>query len=589
MMKMDKIYKAIQHTKQLFALVALLCIPAMVSAFTVQQDGLTYTSFKSNGTTQVSVKLSDFTKTSVEIPATIEHEGKSYAVTKIEDCGFTQYLGDTSPLMDVENEYSYNCDNEQVSVDLTGYYNGTLEKVTFVQPSNIQRIGAKAFEGCVGLKTFTIPNSVTDLGTEAETTDQPGRAFFACTNLTQVLFQTKDDGTVDLTIIPDQTFATCYRLAGIEIPEGVTEIKPYAFQFNFALTSIKLPNTLTTIGAHFLCDASSLQTLTIPASVTYINGAFLHGCESLKTVYLLGSPGVLSDVVEGQDAVSPFTANPTNYCKGYVQNCKFYVSSEYYDTYTTQTGWKDVHKPNNQHDNEYVKIENTRVFTGGRWVTAIFPHEVESKTEAFGEGTMAAEMISAVPTAQDKTLYHVTFKLLPGDEIPENTPLMFYPATTTTYKLFEANEIEDQNFKAKMTEKFTERVTATDGAIVSMIGLYSPLPLAYLDFYFMRNSKKSAEQNKDVYEFYRVPSGAAITLGAFRCYWQIKVDNVLSEAKGFTFEYDESGLTGISDISTKQPEASQTAYTIDGRCVNTSTESLPKGLYIIGGKKIVVK
>lgn len=574
-----------------------MCVPVVASAWSVERDGLTYTSFRSDHSTYVSVKLSNFTKTDVTIPATITYDNQTYKVTKIEDMGFTQEVitdmvwddntqtytswKGSSPLWGMTNEYG--CNNKSKLFPTT-LYNGTLKSVTFEQPSNVTRIGCKAFEGCVGLTSFTVPNSVTDLGTTSESDGQVGRAFYACINLSEFHFQTKEDGTIGITVIPDETFSTCYKLAGIEIPEGVTEIKPRAFQFNFSLTSIKLPNTLTIIGSHFLCDASSLQTLTIPSSVTMIDGAFLHGCESLKTVYLLGSPSALTNVVVGETGVSPFTANPTNYCRNRVSYCDFYVSSENYGDYTTATGWKDVYQGEGKERNEdnhcrYVKIDNTRKFDAGRWVTAIFPHEVANMETTFGGGTKAAKMIKAEPTADDRTLYHVTFQLLSGKTIPAATPLMFNPVNPTNYKLYEANELENADFKADMTKAFTEKVTATDGAIVSMIGLYTPQALSYLDFYFMSN------------KFYRVPQAGGITLGAYRCYWQIKTDGVLSSnAKVFSFDFDDSNVTGISDITAKNTEEATTkVYTIDGRRVGMSVNSLPKGLYIMGGKKVLVK
>ena len=72
----------------------------------------------------------------------------------------------------------------------------------------------------------------------------------------------------------------------IVIPEGVTEIAEYVFQFK-PVTSLKLPSTLKIIGRHaFSLLDGSMSTVTIPASVTKIGeGAFRgNGGGSLKEI-----------------------------------------------------------------------------------------------------------------------------------------------------------------------------------------------------------------------------------------------------------------------------------------------------------------
>jgi hypothetical protein len=81
-------------------------------------------------------------------------------------------------------------------------------------------IASFAFSGCSGLKSVTIPESVTEIGNYA----------FGCSGLTS-----------------------------IAIPEGVTEIGHDAFRGCENLTSITLPKSLLTqIGDEFFDDCSSL-------------------------------------------------------------------------------------------------------------------------------------------------------------------------------------------------------------------------------------------------------------------------------------------------------------------------------------------
>lgn len=53
-----------------------------------------------------------------------------------------------------------------------------------------------------------------------------------------------------------------------------------------------------------------------------------------------------------------------------------------------------------------------------------------------------------------------------------------------------------------------------------------------------------------------------------------------------SFEYqEETAITSIKDYT------HQTAhiYTVDGRTVNTTADKLPKGIYIVNGKKVFIK
>ena len=52
--------------------------------------------------------------------------------------------------------------------------------------------------------------------------------------------------------------------------------------------------------------------------------------------------------------------------------------------------------------------------------------------------------------------------------------------------------------------------------------------------------------------------------------------------------YDGGGQTAITEVKTGG-EAATRVYTISGQYVGTSTEGLARGLYIVGGKKIVIQ
>ena len=76
------------------------------------------------------------------------------------------------------------------------------------------------------------------------------------------------------------------------------------------------------------------------------------------------------------------------------------------------------------------------------------------------------------------------------------------------------------------------------------------------------------------------------TAAPFRGYIQPK-NNAPSNAKYFVVLMEDE-TTGIDDLQQdKAQNGAQRIYTLDGRYVGTSFDTLPNGIYVIKGKKIV--
>ena len=91
----------------------------------------------------------------------------------------------------------------------------------------------------------------------------------------------------DLTI--EGTTVTGYTGKGgaVVIPEGITAIKPVAFEGKTAITSISLPNSLTTIGYRAFYNCKGITSITIPSSVREIGFdafAMMLGSNTATTV-----------------------------------------------------------------------------------------------------------------------------------------------------------------------------------------------------------------------------------------------------------------------------------------------------------------
>ena len=98
---------------------------------------------------------------------------------------------------------------------------------------SVTSIEYRAFYGCKGLTSVTIPNSVTSIG---------NYAFENCTGLTNITIPNS------ITSMGICVFYNCTGLTSITIPNSVTTIRSDAFRGCTGLTSVEIPNSVTSIG-----------------------------------------------------------------------------------------------------------------------------------------------------------------------------------------------------------------------------------------------------------------------------------------------------------------------------------------------------
>ena len=129
-----------------------------------------------------------------------------------------------------------------VQIDVTsGYTFNTIGKHTVGYTlSDKTKIGVGAFDGCSGLTSVKIIDSVTTIG--------------------------------------DGSFYGCSGLTSVKMPSSVISIEKSAFNGCRNLTSLNLGSSLTTIGTASFQNCQSLTSLTIPSSVTSIGDDVFFNC-----------------------------------------------------------------------------------------------------------------------------------------------------------------------------------------------------------------------------------------------------------------------------------------------------------------------
>lgn len=217
----------------------------------------------------------------------------------------------------------YNCNsllaiNTEHLTELAEHALDTCSALTVLEfGEGLSSIGFGALEGCVGLRTLTLPfvggsvNENTYLGyifgaavydfakgyyptyltavTLLSTCKTLGNyAFYECETLTEM------ELPETLTSIGIRAFDGCIRLTDITLPDGVTSIGDNAFFGCISLESVAFgaSSKLTKIGINAFYDCTALTEITLPQSLKSLPASCFAGCLLLKEIDLGGVTAV---------------------------------------------------------------------------------------------------------------------------------------------------------------------------------------------------------------------------------------------------------------------------------------------------------
>lgn len=183
-----------------------------------------------------------------------------------------------------DNEGFVNIPEAITTISPATFY-GCTSFTSIIIPDSVTVIGDEAFRGCEGLTSVTIPDSVTSIGYDA---------FHFCVNLASV-YITAIATWCNIDFARAGANPLCYAenlylngelVTDLVIPEGVTNIKNYAFCNYESLKSVTIGNSVTTIGVSVFDDCTSLTSVEIGDSVTSIGTHAFSGCSSLESITL---------------------------------------------------------------------------------------------------------------------------------------------------------------------------------------------------------------------------------------------------------------------------------------------------------------
>lgn len=267
--------------KTLFMFVAFLVATSMYAYdFTFRSGDYLYGA-TSDSTVEVAQDASYSSLTAVDIPATVERNGKTYTVTTIADeafryCSKLAAIAIPTTLVEIGNDAFYgtawynNQPTGLVYIDYILYkYKGTMPNGMAVAiKKGTTSISPTAFDGCEGLAGVILPNTLKFIGYAA--------------------------------------FRNCASLTEISFPTSLTKIDNFAFDGCRALTSITLPESITRVGYRAFNDCSELTE--VITSAKYFEDKVFYGCTKLTSI----------------------TWNASQY-KLYCYNCGFENSAPFYD------------------------------------------------------------------------------------------------------------------------------------------------------------------------------------------------------------------------------------------------------------------
>lgn len=553
--------------------------------------------------------------TSVTIPS---------SVTSIGSSAFEGCIGLTSVhISDIAAWCNIQFKNNPLAFAHHLYLNG-IETTDLVIPDDVTSISNRAFYECSGLTSVFIGNNVTTVG-EA--------AFWGCSSLSSVTFSD------NLTSIGTFAFYNCSALSSLAIPNSVNTIDRYAFDGCSGLTNIAISNGIAIISEGVFYGCSSLTSVTLPNQLSTIRSGAFSGCSLVESITIPATVEVIyQNAFQNCTSLQTINAQPTIPPFIYTNTFPNYditvnVPSGSIEAYQADNVWGNFTTLNDGSVSYQVAItadihgkatyggqdvRNTTtafdVQEGGNaaiTITADAGYQIATATingedvmSSIVNGVLTISNIVANKTVEvtfSRTSDHTTITIgsagmatyCPMDDVDFSTVsgLKAYTATGYDHGTLTVSRVLNAPAGTGLllqgaAGSYDVPYATTTGYYINLLhGLMtdtqvSPTQGSYTNFIL--------GQKNDVVSFYRLSEAGLVAAG--KAYLQLPtsvVEDVVSGSRVMRIvaEDETTGIRSVELLTNHAGGKGEELFDLQGRRVTKPS----KGLYIVGGQKVVVK
>ena len=392
---------------------------------------------------------------------------------------------------------------------------------------DVENKTAEVIDGRMSSGAVVIPASISLYGTDYSVTSIGNRAFMGCFDLTSI------DIPSSVTSIGDVAFADCRQLTSIEIPKSVTSIGEFVFEFCLELNSV------------------TMQRTTPPVAGIHI----FEMCDNLETIYVpLG-------------AAEAYNVMPWN---------RFSIVEIAIVNHINLTDGEDY---TNATEQEADRITYTREFKNTQWQAWYVPFDIDY--DAISDDFTAASLnaVHQYDDDEDGVFERWTLEILKlksGEVLRANMPYIIRAKETGEHNfvvenaiLYPAEENSLDCSSVRVHYTFKGNYSLMDGQELRDNGWFAPGGGSLVT--------PTVGSNLKAYRWLLMPE-ARSGYGTF--YAPKRINIVIGD--------EEGEVTGIEEVT--QEEWPADVYDLNGRMVKAQAENLdelPKGVYIVNGKKFV--
>ncbi len=350
------------------------------------------------------------------------------------------------------------------------------------------------------------------------------------------------------------------------------------------------------------------------------NSSFFFAKGTYQNIYstvwrILKADGTWNpDIVVQKGTTQTLIGMPTGQNK-YTEKANCNYDRYYKDAEFTQKYADDYMIPVTGNTIIYIKetYKNGEPFVTDHWVTLALSYGVNNLANEFGyasDGVSPAVRVleyTALTTNAENTKYTLTFT--ETDKIEAHKPYLFKADEVLEGK--NLNLSKDPNWGNKPEadlisyvdgKKVAWKDQTNNSPYVTMIGTYLDKELTVqsqhpdlLYFYFGYDKRydpasddyvgETAAEGKQMYNFYRVTS-KNVTIHPFHCYFMI--EGAASGAKFMMMDNFGNEITSVEGIDADSfIQTTGRIYNLNGQMMGTDLQSLPRGIYIVNGKKVM--